>query len=202
MIRDGWEQIFKTREWGIQPSMGVVALLVMNYYHRDRKEIKVLDLGCGPGANLWYLAAEGYDAYGIDGSPTALKKAAQTVNELGMGKVANLHEGDMAALPYTDNIFDLVIDIQGASCSPKDEMQIIFSEVHRVLKPGGLFYSEIFSEGTDPCCLQDGAPSYLASEADLKDLYQLFKVGRHSSRTRPFYNKADATREWLTTAQK
>src|SRR3989338_994735 len=34
---------------------------------------RVLDLGCGSGANTWFLAKEGKETYGIDSSPTAIK---------------------------------------------------------------------------------------------------------------------------------
>jgi len=34
--------------------------------------MRVLEVGCGNGANLWFLTFEGYDAFGIDASQAAL----------------------------------------------------------------------------------------------------------------------------------
>ena len=39
---------------------------------RGAAPCRVLDIGCGPGALISELAGRGYDAYGVDGSPTAL----------------------------------------------------------------------------------------------------------------------------------
>lgn len=38
-----------------------------------RRDIRILDVGCGSGANLWMIAHEGYEAYGLDLSVEALK---------------------------------------------------------------------------------------------------------------------------------
>lgn len=46
----------------------------------DNKSIKILEIGCGSGANLWMLAKEGFDVYGIDNSVTSLKLAKEHLN--------------------------------------------------------------------------------------------------------------------------
>lgn len=38
-------------------------------------EVKVLEVGCGTGANLWMMAKEGLQVYGLDSGKTAIDLA-------------------------------------------------------------------------------------------------------------------------------
>jgi SAM-dependent methyltransferase len=62
----------------------------------------VLDIGCGVGAFLRLVAERGARAFGIDASATLIELARQRVPE------ADLRVGDMEALPYEDDAYDLV----------------------------------------------------------------------------------------------
>jgi SAM-dependent methyltransferase len=62
----------------------------------------VLDVGCGAGAFLRRLADRGARASGIDASSSLAGLAGRRVPE------ADIRTGDMEALPYEDDTFDLV----------------------------------------------------------------------------------------------
>src|SRR5215211_3984442 len=62
----------------------------------------VLDIGCGVGAFLRLVEARGARAFGLDASAALLEVARQRVPD------ADLRVGDMEALPYDDDTFDLV----------------------------------------------------------------------------------------------
>jgi hypothetical protein len=48
-----WEQIFNTREWGKYPPEHAVRFVARNFYRVPyRKQVRLLEVGCGPGANL------------------------------------------------------------------------------------------------------------------------------------------------------
>ena len=68
----GWEIIFKKRDWGTYPSEDLVRFIKS---HLKVKGKKILEVGCGAGANLWFLYEQGLKVHGIDGSATAVKKA-------------------------------------------------------------------------------------------------------------------------------
>lgn len=70
-----WEEVHNGREWGKYPSEDIIRFIARNYYKKDRKNIKILDIGCGQGANTWYLANEKFNVYGFDGSESAIIKA-------------------------------------------------------------------------------------------------------------------------------
>ena len=70
-----------------------------NLNELERQEIKILETGCGSGANIWMLAREGFATYGIDLSPEAIKLAELMLDSYGVG--AKLSVQDMTCLLYT-----------------------------------------------------------------------------------------------------
>ena len=65
---ENWEKFYKNFSGNRYPEPILIRLIAKNFFRiKTRKKIKILDLGCGEGANLWFLAREGFDAYGIDG---------------------------------------------------------------------------------------------------------------------------------------
>jgi SAM-dependent methyltransferase len=62
----------------------------------------VLDIGCGVGAFLRMVVERGGRAFGLDASEALLAFARERVPD------ADLRVGDMEALPYDDDTFDLV----------------------------------------------------------------------------------------------
>jgi ubiquinone/menaquinone biosynthesis C-methylase UbiE len=138
-----WEKVFSEQPWGKYPGESLIRFVARNFYKLNRSEVKILEVGFGTGANIWYLAKENFDAYGIEGSETGLKLAYERLNEEGLK--ANLIVGDIINLPYEDNFFDAVIDNECIYSNNLANSQIMFSEISRVLKPNGKFYSRTFS---------------------------------------------------------
>ena len=93
---------------------------------KDRKA-RILDVGCGTGANLLLLSKYG-DAEGVDISDDALKFC----RERGLQKVKN---GSAEQLPYDDASFDLVTALDVVEHLDDDLAGL--KEMRRVLKPGG-----------------------------------------------------------------
>src|SRR5262249_61470196 len=92
-----WEDIFRSSDWGKYPPEELIRFVARNYFRApDRKQVKILEVGCGTGANVWFAAREGFDAYGIDGSPTAIRKAEQRFQKEGL--TATWKVGDFVKL--------------------------------------------------------------------------------------------------------
>ena len=145
-----WEKVFEENEWGKYPAESLIRFIARDFYKKDRAAVNILELGCGPGANIWYFAREGFAAHGIDGSPTAIEKAKKRLAAEGL--TANLHVGDVGTLPYPDAFFDVVVDAECLSCISRSDVLGVLSETRRVLKAGGLFYSRTFSEKMHTGC--------------------------------------------------
>ena len=143
-----WEEIFKTRDWGRYPSEELVRFMARNYYECNRSETAILEVGCGPGPNIWYLSREGFDTYGIDGSETAIQKARDRLDNENLK--AHLRVGSISKIAdvYPDVRFDAVVDI---ACLQHDRLQAIRGTVEQilvVLKPGGKIFSMMMAAGS------------------------------------------------------
>jgi ubiquinone/menaquinone biosynthesis C-methylase UbiE len=126
-----------TYDW-IFPSVFYQAIhkRLLKYVNLPEKS-NVLDLGCGTGRLLDRLANHFPDlrGTGLDFSPEMLRQARQR----------NRHhprliyvQGNAEALPFADSQFDAVFNTLSFLHYPKPEQ--VFSEVSRVLHPGGRFY--------------------------------------------------------------
>jgi SAM-dependent methyltransferase len=100
----------------------------------------VLEIGCGTGNNLWFLADAGFTIAGLDIAPTAIAIARERLAGLGHTDV-DLRIGDLFSLPWPDEAFDIVIDRGALTCLPFEHIEKALSEVHRVLRDDGVFLS-------------------------------------------------------------
>jgi len=98
---------------------------------------QVLDLGCGAGTDSLIAAqmvgSEGSVA-GIDMTAEMLEKARAAAVELGAENVEFV-EGEVERLPFAEMSFDVVISNGVIDLVP--DKDAVFSEIHRVLRPGG-----------------------------------------------------------------
>jgi ubiquinone/menaquinone biosynthesis C-methylase UbiE len=77
---------------------------------------------------------------GITISEAQAEKAQQLVQEAGLSDRVRVQAGDYHYLPFAEKVFDVVFCIQSVSYS--DNLQQMFQEVYRVLRPGGTLYIE------------------------------------------------------------
>lgn len=108
------------------------------------REGKVLDYGCGFGANLLHLLKLGYDVTGADTSPHAKIMIDRKVREFPSFsnkydfKTINPAEKE---LPFEDNSFDYIVCASLLSLlSSKDCILNLLTEFKRVIKPGGRLF--------------------------------------------------------------
>ncbi|MEK7376530.1 MAG: class I SAM-dependent methyltransferase, partial [Candidatus Margulisiibacteriota bacterium] len=141
-----WDDIFSVQEWGKYPAEALIRFVARNFYKKDRNSIKILEVGCGPGPNIWYIAREGFNAYGIDISGSAIEKAKSRLKAEGLS--ADLRVGDIKQLPYEDKSFDAVIDNECLYCNNRKDTETVLKEIKRVLKDSGSLFSRTFSDGT------------------------------------------------------
>ncbi len=121
----------------------------------------VLDLGSGAGNDCFVARHEtGEDGrvIGVDFTPEMIAKAKANAAKLGYQNV-EFRQGDIEAIPLTSNIVDVVVSNCVLNLVP--DKRKAFSEVLRVLKPGGHFsISDVVLRGEIPAKLKESAEMY------------------------------------------
>ena len=93
---------------------------------------RVLDIGCGTGAQLAGYLGEDRELFGVDLSPSMLDRARQR-----LGADAHLHLGSATDLPYDHDFFDQVLASMVLHEMPNDTRLAVIGEIRRVLRTDG-----------------------------------------------------------------
>lgn len=111
----------------------------------------VVDLGSGAGNDAFVarkIVGDSGKVIGIDFTPAMVGKARENAAKLGFTNV-EFREGDIEDMPLTSNYADVVISNCVLNLVPNK--QKVFSEIFRIMKPGGHFsISDIVLEGSLP----------------------------------------------------
>jgi ubiquinone/menaquinone biosynthesis C-methylase UbiE len=120
------------------------SLKFLNTKIQDKKDISILELGCGAGNNLWFLSELGMSVFGIDASKSACQIANRLCDERNVQ--VNIINAHFDSLPFEDNKFDIIIDRESTYCGTQENIKLWWKEANRVLKKGGLVISFKFSD--------------------------------------------------------
>ena len=108
---------------------------------------RTVDLGCGTGANVVFLAQRGYDALGLDFSEVALEKARTRASEAGVIDRCRFAWADLTADPDPElGTFDLVTDFGTLDDLRPDGRRAMADFIRTVTRPGGRFLLWCFYE--------------------------------------------------------
>ena len=98
---------------------------------------RVLDLGCGPGLESADLHDRGLLPVGVDGSRGMLQRTAKRCPQ------GDFVHGDMLSLPLANEAVDGVWASASLFHLAREDVGRALAEIHRVLRPGGAFYSSV-----------------------------------------------------------
>jgi ubiquinone/menaquinone biosynthesis C-methylase UbiE len=107
-------------------------------------QTQILDLCCGNGPVTQILVQRSQHVTGLDASPKAIARAQVNVPQ------ATFVEGFAEAMPFVDASFDVVHTSMALHEMEPDQRSQILQEVHRVLKPGGIFTLIDFHAPSNP----------------------------------------------------
>jgi SAM-dependent methyltransferase len=138
---------------------------------------RTLDLGCGAGNYVIYLAGRGFEATGIDFSPTAIDIAKQNAEAKGL-KCEFIVADVLEELNAIERKWDFVYDWGLLHHIFPEQRQKYVENVSRILNPKGKYLSLCFSEkdtyfeGTGKFReTKIGSVLYFSSEDELKKLF-------------------------------
>lgn len=188
-----WEERYsENTHLSVWPWSDVVSLV-----HRHCRPLiaagvgRVLELGCGAGANIPLFRAFGMDYYAVEGSPTIVKQLHQRYPDL----AEKILVGDFSLEQPFGGDFDLVIDRASLTCnntvSIRNALKIAFDS----LKSGGIFIgSDWYSKNHDDFLVGEKSDDeytrtnhskgqfigtgkvHFSDEAHLRDLFSDFEI--------------------------
>lgn len=106
---------------------------------------RVLDVGCGGGRHLLYLAKQGFEVYGSDRSPAGLTISRERLEKEGLK--ATLRRCDMTEVLFPDEFFDAVLSVYVLHHNTLENVGKAVGEIRRTLKRGGLFFANLSGKG-------------------------------------------------------
>jgi sterol 24-C-methyltransferase len=103
-----------------------------------RDGMKVLDVGCGVGGPAREITKfTGANITGLNNNDYQIERATRYAAKEGLSDKLNFVKGDFMQMSFPDNSFDAVYAIEATVHAPS--LEGIYSEIFRVLKPGGVF---------------------------------------------------------------
>lgn len=130
-------------------------------FAKIKKGDVVIDLGSGAGNDAFIARSESGETgkiIGIDFTPAMIEKARANAEKLGFHNV-EFRQGDIEKMPVTANVADVIVSNCVLNLVPNKDG--VFSEVYRVLKPGGHFsISDVVLVGNLPDALRKDAEMY------------------------------------------
>ena len=217
-----WEKIFKNKEWGKYPPIPLVRFIATNYYSApERSKVNILELGSGTGANLWYLAREGFKIFGIEYSDSGIKKTYQRLISEGLSQsIGEIICGDYLDKIdiFHDNFFDAIIDIESLYCNSFEKVKAIINKCVKKLKQGGRIFSMHFADGTwgmsgeeedyHMLCPTEGPLQGFGLQryTTKDDIFKLFETGNTEiefiHREDYYYSDKYAIKQWIISVKK
>ena len=145
-----WEDIFSTRSWGRYPNEELVTFVGRSLKESPSGNLgRVLEVGCGPGANLWFLGRVSHEIVGVDFSRTALEQAVRLYLEMNEHLVPevpglNTMHADITSLEPSPEGFDYVFDVLASTHNTLEKIEEVIDGVHKILAPGGVYWGKFW----------------------------------------------------------
>lgn len=136
--------------------------------------MRVVDVGSGVGGPARSVARfSGAHVTGLNNNAYQVERARKLTREAHLEGLCAFEQGDFMDMPFDDASFDAAYQFE-ATCHAGDLVRC-YGEIHRVLKPGGLF------AGYEWCL----TPHYDPENADHRDLKKKIELGNGLPDIRP-----------------
>jgi ubiquinone/menaquinone biosynthesis C-methylase UbiE len=221
--RKDWGQRYIERKngnkigWADQDSYKTKEERINSFLARNPlpKKSRFLELGCGAGNITLFMAEKGFEAYGIDIVPEAIRWAQEKMSL--SNTTADFRIGNIVDLDcYSDNMFDFIFDGETLHCIINSDRWTCLANTFRILKRGGYFLAgatlvnktlttildldvNCYFDPKTRCLYRNGIPYYYVSE-EKEFLEEIQKAGfqiKHFEKIPPIQEYAQITNGWL-----
>jgi ubiquinone/menaquinone biosynthesis C-methylase UbiE len=101
----------------------------------NRREVRIVELACGPGNFSVKLAEAGFSVVGLDRYGTLIDLAREKRQAKRLANLSFQHADLATSNSFKDGQFDLLVNIHSLYVHPAPDQKL--KEAYRVLKPGG-----------------------------------------------------------------
>jgi len=145
---------------------------------------KVLDIGSGIGGPMRNIARfSKAHVTGINNNEFQIQRANKLNSDLNLAHLTACLKGDFTKMPIEDNTFDAAYQFEAVEHAP--DKKVIYAEIFRILKPGGLF------AGFEWCV----TPKYDPNNAAHKDIIFRIIEGNSVPKLETFQDEMEAMKE-------
>jgi ubiquinone/menaquinone biosynthesis C-methylase UbiE len=219
-IKIKWNDMHKLARFRPQyPNESVVRFLFTNFPTdlEQKRQLKILDIGCGGGRHVKLFAEHGFDTYGTDLSGEGIRQTRIMLSKHNL--TAELTQCEMTQLLYDDSFFDAAISFGVFYYSDSKGMKNAINELHRVLKKGGKAFINLrstddyrFGKGKKIAkntflldvgeTNEKGMMMHFLSKDDVYEYYSRFSKINIERNEFTINNLAQLNSDWLITVEK
>lgn len=135
MYSEKWSDLHSQNRYQPKyPSDTLVSFVFRNFKRGGR----ILDLGCGAGRHVLFLAQNGFETCGIDYSQNGINVTSERLKEFGLK--ADLKVGSVDKINYPASSFDGLICFGVLYYNDIETIENASKEIHRVLKDDAIAY--------------------------------------------------------------
>lgn len=131
-----WDQVYQAGEHlSVWPWSNLISLVYR--YAKPKRNMKVLEVGCGAGANIRFFQSLNVDYYAIEGSASMVEKLQKAYT----GERIHIVQGDFTKkLSFLGGQrFDLIVDRSALTHNATDDIQNALKLIHEYLSDDGIF---------------------------------------------------------------
>jgi ubiquinone/menaquinone biosynthesis C-methylase UbiE len=183
-----WNRILR-EEWYSREEPEEIIVDFVSRLKGTTKKLRVLDIGCGAGRHVVYMANQGFEVHGIDVSEVGLNSTRARLKSRRLK--GNLVKCDMKMLPYIDSCFAAVVSLHTVYHQRLNGIQKTILEISRVLRKKGFLLVNFLSKRTfsygkgleveentfmEQEGLEKGVLHYFVNKKEVERLFKGFKI--------------------------
>jgi tellurite methyltransferase len=143
---------------------------VCSTYLRDKRNLNILDIGCGQGRNLLFLALSGHQLTGIDIKKTSIQKINEIAEKENMLDIKTLLHDLHQPLSLLQKSYDFVFSLVTLQFLEAHRIHALLTELQLTTTIGGMHFL-VFPIKAEPYAL----PSSFTYLPKIKELYHFYQ---------------------------
>ncbi len=141
-----------------------------NTYLQEKRNLNMLDVGCGQGRNLLFLALLGHQLTGVDIKETSIHKVEEIAQKENLANIKTVLHNLQQPLPLQKESYDVVVSLVSLQFLEPNRIHALLTELQLTTAIGGLHFL-VFPIKAESYSLPSSF-TYLPKSKELYDFYQ------------------------------